>query len=246
MAELLASVATLDEAEQALQLGADILDLKQPRAGALGAWPLADVARAVDRLGGRRPLSATIGDLPLLPEQVGPAAEAVAGTGVDYVKIGFFAGGDPGACLVRLEPLAARARLVAVLMADQGLDLGLLPALAGSGFTGVMLDTADKRRGGLRAHQAGTALASFVATARMNGLLTGLAGSLTVADIAPLAALGPDYLGFRGALCRDGREGALDPTAFSAVRAAIDAAQRPGASRATATAGAQRAVSALA
>jgi uncharacterized protein (UPF0264 family) len=87
---------------------------------------------------------------------------------------------------------------------------------------------------------------SFVATARLNGLLTGLAGSLGLADIPPLAALGPDYLGFRGALCSGGRESALDPAALAAVRAALDAAQPARASSATATAGAQRPTSAAA
>lgn len=248
MPALLASVATLAEAATALAEGADILDLKQPAAGALGAWPVEEIREAVCRLGGGRPLSATIGDLPLLPEAVVPAVEGVAGTGVDYVKIGFFAGGDPRGCLQALRPLAREARLVAVLMADQGPDLGLLPALAEAGFVGAMLDTAAKGAGGLRRHLPEARLAAFVAAARVNGLLCGLAGSLTLADIAPLAALGPDYLGFRGALCRGERTGSLDPAALRAVRAALDAAQdaSAAASRATATAGAQRSSPALA
>jgi uncharacterized protein (UPF0264 family) len=246
MPELLASVASLEEAALALALGADILDLKQPRSGALGAWPLDQVAEAVAQFGGRRPISATIGDLPLLPERVLPAVEATGSTGVDYVKIGFFTGGDAHACLAALEPLAAHTRLVAVLMADQGLDLGLLPFLAGAGFAGAMLDTAEKRAGSLRAHRSDATLAGFVATARLNGLLSGLAGSLGLADIPPLAALGPDYLGFRGALCGQGRESGLAPTAFAAVREALDAAQPARASNATATAGAQRPTSAAA
>jgi uncharacterized protein (UPF0264 family) len=244
MPELLASVASLEEAALALELGADILDLKQPRSGALGAWPLDQVAEAVAQFGGRRPISATIGDLPLLPECVVPAVEATGSTGVDYVKIGFFAG-DAHACLAALEPLAAHTRLVAVLMADQGFDLGLLPLLAGAGFAGAMLDTADKRAGSLRAHRSDATLTGFVATARLNGLLCGLAGSLGLADIPTLAALGPDYLGFRGALCGQGRESALAPTAFAAVREALDT-QPARASNATATAGAQRPTSAAA
>ena len=37
-----------------------------------------------------------------------------------------------------------------------------------------------------------------------HGLTTGLAGSLRISDIRTLAALGPDYLGFRGGLCEEG------------------------------------------
>jgi (5-formylfuran-3-yl)methyl phosphate synthase len=224
---LLASVATPEEAALALALGADILDLKRPAAGALGAWPVAELRAAVARFGGGIPLSATI-------------AEAVAETGVGYVKVGIFAGGggggDPRACVAALAPLAARARLVAVLMADQRPDLGLLPRLAAAGFAGAMLDTAGKRDGGLRRHLPDGELARFVAAARAEGLLCGLAGSLGLGDVAPLAALGPDYLGFRGALCGGGRrEDALDPESFRSVREAVSRA-----SSATATAGAQR------
>jgi uncharacterized protein (UPF0264 family) len=243
---LLASVATLDEAATALELGADILDLKRPAEGALGAWPLGLVREAVARFGGRRPLSATIGDLPPVPDRVVPAARAAAEAGVDYVKVGLFAGGDPKACIAALAPLAAANRLIAVLMVDQAPDLGLLPFLAGAGFAGAMLDTAGKQGGGLRVHLCDAALARFVTLARMNGLLCGLAGSLGLDDIAPLAALEPDYLGFRGALCAGDRAGRLDPDAFRAVRAALDAAQASRASSATATAGAQRSTSAAA
>ena len=220
---LLASVASLAEVETACRLGADILDLKDPAKGALGAWPTALLAPAVACVAGRRPVSATVGDLPMRPEPLLAAARRTAALGVDIVKIGFFAGGDQRACAAALAAAAQDGvRLVAVLMADQEPDLGVLPILAAAGFLGAMLDTADKAGGGLRRHLPDPVLGGFVARARSLGLLTGLAGSLAVPDIAPLAALEPDYLGFRGALCAGGRTGGLDPAAFARVRAAID------------------------
>jgi uncharacterized protein (UPF0264 family) len=241
MTGLLASVATVDEARQAAALGADILDLKDPAKGALGAWAPDDIAAAVEALGRSAVLSATTGDLPMRPEILVAAVALVGRTGVAYVKVGFFLGGDHAACARALAPLAARGvRLVAVLMADQGPDLGLLPHLARAGFAGAMLDTADKAAGSLRRHLDDRKLARFAHDARRFGLLAGLAGSLTIADIAPLAALGPDYLGFRRALCAGARTAALDPEAFAAVRAALDSAR----SNATAAAGAQVAAAA--
>ena len=230
MPMMLASVADLTELEDAIRLGADLVDLKDPAAGALGAWPRDRLREAVARTARRRPLSATVGDLPMSPAVIAAAAAGTAETGVEIVKVGFFAGGESnaresGACITALAPIAARGvRLVAVLMADQRPDLGLLPMLATAGFHGVMLDTADKRAGGLRAHRDEPSLARFVREARALGLLTGLAGSLRLDDIAPLAALGPNYLGFRGALCRDDRTGRLDPERFRTVRAALDRA----------------------
>lgn len=223
---LLASVADLEEAETALALGADVLDLKDPRAGALGAWQLPDLEAAVARLGGRALLSATVGDLPMDPVRVRAAVEGVAATGVAIVKVGFFADQGRARVLAALAPLAARGlRLVAVLMADRRPDLTDLAPFAAAGLAGIVLDTADKTAGGLRSHLDEADLARFVAEARAHDLLCGLAGSLRIADVAPLARLGPDLLGFRGALCDGRRDGRLVPEAVRAVRAALDAAR---------------------
>ncbi|HEY8428213.1 MAG TPA: (5-formylfuran-3-yl)methyl phosphate synthase [Sandaracinaceae bacterium] len=224
MTAMLASVRNRDEAELAAALGADLVDLKDPAAGALGALPLATIRAVVHALHGRRPASATLGDLPMEPATLAAAAAATAAAGVDYVKVGLFAHRERRRCIDALAPLARRARLIGVFFADEPFDMTLLDALAAAGFAGAMLDTAAKGRGGLRAHRSDVELGDFVRRARALGLLTGLAGSLGLGDIAPLAALRPDYLGFRTALCRRGVRGdALDPRAFAAVRARLDA-----------------------
>lgn len=227
MTRLLASVASLEELVLAARGGADILDLKDPKSGALGAWPLDGIARAVStarRMADRRPLSATVGDLPMDPATVtGRVAETWA-CGVDYVKIGLFPSGDPAACVAALAPEARRgARIVAVLFADLWSDTAcLLPDIAKAGFAGAMLDTAGKGAGGLLRHKTNEELARFVERARGLGLLTGLAGSLRREDIPALLPLAPDYLGFRTALCAGAdRSGALDPAALAAIRTAV-------------------------
>ncbi|HEX6828752.1 MAG TPA: (5-formylfuran-3-yl)methyl phosphate synthase, partial [Burkholderiales bacterium] len=67
MTRLLASVADLQEARLAVAGGADIVDFKDPRRGALGALPAATVAECVAALGPAVITSATVGDLPLDP-----------------------------------------------------------------------------------------------------------------------------------------------------------------------------------
>jgi uncharacterized protein (UPF0264 family) len=220
MTAMLASVANLDEALLVLEAGADIIDLKSPARGALGALPIEDVRAVVAALGGRKPVSATVGDLPMAPETVLQAAEAMAAQGVDYVKIGFFPGGDWLGVVQALAVLAARgARLVAVLFGDHRPDLAIVPLLAQAGFAGVMLDTQDKTRGSLPHCCETDYLREFVELAKEHALLTGLAGSLRPADIPPLLELRPDYLGFRGALCRNReRIAELDLEAVKAVR----------------------------
>lgn len=232
MTGMLASVGTVEEAELVLLAGADVIDIKAPAAGALGALPTGDVKSIVRRIRGQRPVSATIGDLPLIPESVADAVDAMAATSVDFIKIGFFPGGDPQGSIIALkDSIANGGRLVAVLFADRNPDLTLIADLAAAGFTGVMLDTMDKQQGSLRQVYPPAALQSFVALAKTDGLLCGLAGSLRKEDIAPLLELAPDYLGFRGALCHQKqRTNGLDPKAIERIRAAISSpvmAQQP-------------------
>jgi len=227
MTGLLASVRTLDEAALALEAGADLIDLKEPAAGALGALPAGLVREAVALIAGRRATSATTGDLPMTAGPLRDAAAAMAATGIDYVKVGLFPGGEPAACLAALGELAeGGVRLVAVLFADPA----LVETLARRGFAGAMLDTAGKAEGSLRQCLGEAEIGRFVARTRGAGLLVGLAGSLGPGDIAPLLRLKPDYLGFRGALCVGGRSGTLSAARLAAVRAAIPGKSRHGSS----------------
>jgi (5-formylfuran-3-yl)methyl phosphate synthase len=245
MTGFLASVTSAAEAEIVLAAGADIIDLKDPHSGALGALPAPVIREAVRAVAGRRTVSATAGDLPMQPHIVADAVAGIAELGVDIVKVGLFAGGDPLACIAALAREAAHGtRIVAVLFADQAPDFAVIARLQEAGLAGAMLDTADKGAGGLRRHLGDAGLGEFVERVSRSGMLSGLAGSLGLADIAPLARHAPDYLGFRGALCKDGRTSLLDAARVRAVRAAIDQAgdHHPSAARiATAAAGAQRA-----
>lgn len=215
----LASVTCVTEARIALDAGADFIDCKYPKAGALGALPPETIAGIVAVVAGAKPVSATIGDLPTEPPAMVAAAEAIAATGVNIVKVGFFGGGDPHHAIADLgHARLAQARLVAVLMADRQPDLTVIPALAGAGFYGVMLDTADKAAGPLTKVASIAFLDEFLRVSRNCGLSSGLAGSLQRRDIATLIPLRPDILGFRGALCRDGRTSVLDAARTAAVR----------------------------
>ncbi len=245
MTGFLASVTSAAEAEIVLAAGADIIDLKDPHSGALGALPSSAIREAVRAVAGRRTVSATAGDLPMQPRLIADAVARIAELGVDIVKVGMFPGGDPFACIATLAKAGARGtRIVAVLFADQTPDFAVIDRLQEAGFAGAMLDTADKQAGGLRRHLGDAVLADFVERVSRREMLSGLAGSLGLADIAPLTRHSPDYLGFRGALCTAGRTSTLDPERVRAVRTAIDQAgdHQPSAARiATAAAGAQRA-----
>jgi uncharacterized protein (UPF0264 family) len=220
MTGMLASVENLAEALLVLQFGVDIIDLKSPSAGALGALPVETVREIVQATGGLRPVSATIGDLPMNPEIVLKSVEAMATTGVDFVKVGLFPGGDWQQTVFGLSPLASEGvRLVAVLFGDQNPELSRIAELAEAGFSAAMLDTLDKRGGSLTDVCALGYLRDFVAEAKAYGMLCGLAGSLRQSNIPQLLNLRADYLGFRGALClQHDRTAGLDGNAVRTIR----------------------------
>jgi len=206
MTGLLASVRSVEEANIALQTPIDILDMKEPSAGALGALD-ADVIRAIVKVaGGRCTTSATAGDLPPQGDVMARRVREVAALGVDYVKVGLFGPRYLEKCLPVLRDAAREMQLVGVLFADRLADFeGPCRLLKAAGFAGVMVDTADKANGSVRRCADDDALQRFVNAARECGLLCGIAGSLGVDDIEPLREMGPDYLGFRTALCEGGK-----------------------------------------
>lgn len=203
MTGFLASVTGPIEAESALAGGADIIDLKDPNSGALGALPFETIKASIETVNERAITSATIGDLPPDIALVTQAVQRVKATGVNIIKIGFFQAADYRSLIDALAHEASEQQLIAVLFADKQPDLEFLPQLAACGFHGVMLDTATKSGGGLLASMDIKKIFEFTQNARQLGLITGLAGQLAGPDIPVLRPLKPDYLGFRTALCRN-------------------------------------------
>ena len=224
MTRMLASAASVSEAELVRDAGADIIDLKDPTAGALGALDATTIRAVVAANAGRTTVSATTGDLLGPVAEIAAAVRQTASLGVDIVKVGMFAAPSQWQAIVdALQPVCAQGtQIVAVLLADRRWPKDAVAMFATAGFLGVMVDTAAKSRGSLRAYRTLAELDSFVAAARNGDLVSGLAGGLAAADIAPLLALAPDYLGFRGALCEGAkREKRLQRGAAERIRALI-------------------------
>ncbi len=223
MTRMLVSVRSVAEALLAADGGADFIDLKEPGGGALGGLPLQTIAAIVAALRARRiglPVSATIGDMPMQPlAPILARVQAVAGCGVDYVKVGI--GSTPDAAAV-LDALGGCGHpLVPVFIADLGLDFAAVERAGRLGFAALMVDTADKRAGSLFDLMAEADLRRFLATARAAGALSGLAGALRLAQVPALVALAPDFAGFRSAVCAGDRTAALDARRLAALAAAL-------------------------
>jgi len=225
MMRMLVSVRDVPEARIAAQGGADFIDLKEPRDGALGGLPIETIAAVVCALreqGSRLPISATIGDLPMRDlGAILAQVDAVAACGVDYVKVGIER--EPQARSV-LDALADTGRaIVPVFLGDRGLDFEQVAHACASKFPALMVDTADKRAGSLFDVMSGAELQRFVTMVRTSGALVGLAGALRRPQLDALRALAPDFAGFRSAVCAGDRSGQLDPERLRVLAAALHA-----------------------
>lgn len=225
----LASVATPAEAVIVMEGGADIVDIKNPVSGVLGAVE-PDRAQAIVRtVKGAVPVSATIGDVALDAAAIAQGIAGMSACGVDIVKVGWF-GTQPHPEINSVLAQAGRqgVRIVVVLFAEYGLQLDRIAELAAAGVFGVMMDTAEKRSGNLRAKLSQDQLAAFSQRVKHYNLICGLAGSLNTTDIPPLLSLKPDYLGFRGAFCRArDRTAAVDPARVRSIRSCFNAHAQP-------------------
>src|SRR3954470_2240890 len=87
---LLVSVVDAGEARAAAEAGADIVDVKNPAEGSLGAPSPAVIAAVREAVEAERPVSAAIGDMPNLPGTAALAALGAARSGAAMVKVGLY------------------------------------------------------------------------------------------------------------------------------------------------------------
>jgi len=235
---LLVSVVTADEVEAALEGGADVVDVKNPAEGSLGAPSPSLLRRVRARVAPPAILSVALGDAPHLPGTLSLAAAGAAACGADYVKVGLLGSARPDQAVellaaVRraLEEENPAARLVAVAYADaprvRALPPADLPAAAReAGAHGVMLDTAVKDGTSSISALGAAALADLLAEARRLGLLTALAGALGGEDLSRAAEWAVDLVGVRGAACDGGRGGRVSAARVRALRATLGLGER--------------------
>ncbi|MSP85846.1 MAG: hypothetical protein EXR38_02150 [Methylotenera sp.] len=223
--QLLISVTSIEEAQIALAHGADIIDLKNPSAGALGALPVEQIKAIISFVRNNKGLSkkitsATIGDLPMHPQLLRQHVVNMAATGVDIIKIGFFECDNYQACLEALATLTqAGTKLMAVLFAETSYPENLIASIKAAGFMGVMLDTAQKNGLTLLDYYSETQRRALAQKVLNCHLRFGLAGSLKQEHVAMIKALNPSYIGFRGGVCNNHqRELHLDAEKIKAIR----------------------------
>ena len=222
--KILASIKSVDEIEAAVRGGADIIDLKNPEEGSLGAAAPWDIKTLKDQYNDQI-ISAAIGDFPNLPNTAALAALGAAVSGADYVKIGLLGAENAADALKVMKNVTKAVKnynpdifVVGAGYADyqkvnsiNPLDLPEILHEAKADI--VMIDTAIKDGNTLFSYFDTSALRIFVESAHSNGLQAALAGSLSISHIPILKEIRTDVIGFRTAICDNGNRvsGVLSP-----------------------------------
>ena len=228
---LLVSVVSAVEARRALAGGADIIDVKDPGEGALGAPAprvLSEVARAV---GGAAPVSVALGDLPDLPHTAALAARGAAACGAGYVKVGLRGVHELDRAVAMMRAVAdavgPEVAVIAAAYADAdaldppALAPAWLPALVErTGIAGALVDTFVKDGRGLYGWLSESELARLGgAHPRAPAERFGVAGQLRRGELRRVDA---DVVGVRSAVCRGGdRTAELDAELVAAAVAEL-------------------------
>jgi len=174
---LLVSVVSASEARGALAGGADIVDVKDPTEGALGAPSPRVLTEVVAAVGAAAPVSVALGDDPGLPHTAALAARGAELAGASYIKVGLRGVRDPAGAVGLLrcvaDAVSAETAVIAAAYADGGvldppaLDPSALPELvARTGIAGALVDTFFKDGRGLYGSMTEPALADLVARTR--------------------------------------------------------------------------------
>lgn len=219
--KLLVSPKDVEEAKIAKKCGADIIDVKNPSEGSLGAnfpWVIRLTKEAI----GDTTLSATIGDFDRYkPGTASLAAYGAAMTGAEYIKIGLMIknkkeAADLIGCVVRSVRGFDDKKIVAVAYSDfervGAISPFELPEIApAAGADVVMVDTGIKDGRSTFEFLSAEELRDFVEHARNEKMLAAIAGSLKFEDVADIRKVNPDVVGVRGAVCESSRNSRISP-----------------------------------
>lgn len=227
---LLVSVRDVEEALCAVLGGADVIDIKEPQHGSLGAASeevIVDICRAVKQADFSGPISAALGELR------GSAISIPGNTPLQWVKAGLSdarLSANWPADWLQLQDLVRRqnagTELIAVAYADWRNCAAPSPddvieLAVASNSPGVLFDTFHKDGRDLLDHLPPSELRTLMKSVRAAGLFTALAGSISLDQLPTLTKLAPDIIAVRSAVCVGGRNGRVDAGRTAVLRAAM-------------------------
>ncbi len=214
---LLVSVRSADEVAAALAGGADLIDVKEPAKGPLAAAEAEVVAAVIDKVKGKTPVSAALGEWS--PNAITEAHWHLE-LKLDYVKWGL-AGYSPHPgwgedLLDTRRQLPVGMEMVAVAYADWERAKSVSPAELAKfakrfRFKAFLLDTWGKDGKTLLDFMTVPDIAELTEGLKRLSIAVVLGGSLRPEQVKPLRGVAPDYFAVRTSVCAAGkRDGVID------------------------------------
>ena len=214
---LMVSVQNVDEALEAEQGGADVVDVKNLQEAMVGSGHPSTVRQVRGIIPVEKHVSVTLGVVPNQAGTVAMAVYAAAMMDATSVKVGFRVADYDTAAEVLWESRRAldgfNTKLVGSLFADNelyegGLDPHLMVQLARDGeCDGFLIDTLTKDGRNLFDFMPEPVLRQIILEGKQLGMSTALSGHLKISDLDELARINPDIVGVRGAVCSSGDRG---------------------------------------
>jgi uncharacterized protein (UPF0264 family) len=227
---LLVSVRNAAEAIAALAGGAEVIDVKEPSRGPLGAADHATMADVALTVNGRALVTAAVGELFDLIADRAVSQRSDVPEGFSLFKIGLAGCRDlpnwQGHWHQMVETMSqfnAEARPVAVAYADWRAARSpdpndVLSIALDYACPALLIDTWDKSAGTLFDAWRETSLHKFVQLVRSHDLTVVLAGSLSDATFERAVTLGADFVAVRSAACDGGRNGTVSAERVRALK----------------------------
>ncbi len=220
--KLLVSPKDIEEAKAVIRGNADIIDVKNPKEGSLGAnfpWVIRAIKELVEKeRGNGMEMSATIGDFDYKPGTASLAALGAASVGADYIKVGLFKIKTRQEAIDLLRGVVKAVKgfdptkkVVSAFYSDYKRINSISPfEITEIGkevdIDVAMVDTGIKDGRSTLEFLSKDELKTFVAESKALGLDTALAGSITFEDLPVIKEINPGILGVRGIVCGGDRE----------------------------------------
>lgn len=204
---LLISLRKLDELSEEIINEVDILDLKNPLNGSIGAWDSRDIKEAIFRFKNKIQISATLGDI-FVNDKFLFKLKQFDELNLDFIKFGLLSMNLSNLFdkIKFIRERKYKSKLVCVVFVDICDHLKLvyerLDLFCACGIKYIMLDTYNKNNGDLLNFCNIFYLDKFIFKCKRHDIKIGLAGSLKENQIPGIMKLKPNILGFRSAICR--------------------------------------------
>ncbi len=232
--KLLVSPKDIEEAKAVIRANADIVDVKNPKEGSLGAnfpWIIKSIRELVEKEKGNGiKISAAIGDFNYKPGTASLAALGAASAGAEYIKVGLHKIKTKEEAIDLLTGVVKAVKnfdptrkVVSAFYADYKRIKSISPfEIAAIGeevnIDVAMIDTGIKDGRSTLDFLSEEELKRFISESKALELETALAGSLKFEDVPTIKEIEPDIIGVRGMVCGGNREDSIKAELVSELK----------------------------